>query len=86
MELVGGRKLQAKLVILADGVHSKTAQKYHKMPLKHVDVGGWRYILLTILVISCSSSQLCGSHGIMHLRDVFNGSSSALQFHVRPWR
>ena len=45
MELKDGRKLSAKMVVLGDGVHSKTASKYHKMPLKHVDVGGWRYAL-----------------------------------------
>lgn len=42
VELEGGHKLSAKLVILGDGVHSKTAEKYHKMSLKTVDVGGWR--------------------------------------------
>ena len=60
MELVGGQKLTAKMVILADGVHSKTAQKYHKMPLTHVDVGGWRYVLLTTLVIP-ALSHICAS-------------------------
>lgn len=46
VELKDGRKLSAKLVVLGDGVHSKTASKYHKMPLKHVDVGGWRYAFM----------------------------------------
>ncbi len=46
MELKDGRKVSAKMVVLGDGVHSKTAGKYHKTPLKHVDVGGWRYALL----------------------------------------
>ena len=42
VELADGQKLAAKMVILADGVHSKSAQKYHKVPLKVMDVAGWR--------------------------------------------
>ncbi|CAL5228140.1 g11219 [Coccomyxa viridis] len=42
VELAGGQKLTAKMVILADGVHSKTAAKYHKMPLNILKIGGWR--------------------------------------------
>ena len=44
MELEGGQKLTAKLVILGDGVHSKSAAKYHKMPLRVMDIVGWRYV------------------------------------------
>ena len=43
VELADGQKLTAKMVILADGVHSKSAQKYHKVPLKVMDVAGWRW-------------------------------------------
>ncbi|CAK0785685.1 hypothetical protein CVIRNUC_008896 [Coccomyxa viridis] len=42
VELADGQKLAAKMVVLADGVHSKSAQKYHKVPLKVMDVAGWR--------------------------------------------
>jgi len=76
VELVGGQKLTAKMVILGDGVHSKTAQKYHKMPLTQVDVGGWRYVLLTTLVNPCVVSHLCVGLGILHLRDVLHCYSS----------
>ena len=44
VELAGGQKLTAKMVILADGVHSKTAAKYHKMPLNILKIGGWRCV------------------------------------------
>ncbi len=44
VELEGGQKLTAKLVILGDGVHSKSAAKYHKMPLRVMDIVGWRYV------------------------------------------
>ncbi len=44
MELAGGQKLRAKMVVLADGVHSKTAKKYHKMPLKIMEIAGWRCV------------------------------------------
>ena len=44
MELEGGQKLTAKVVILGDGVHSKSAAKYHKMPLRIMDIVGWRYV------------------------------------------
>ena len=44
MELEGGQKLTAKLVILGDGVHSKSAAKYHKQPLRVMDIVGWRYV------------------------------------------
>ena len=50
VELKGGQKLTAKMVILADGVHSKTARKYHKMPLNHLQIGGWRYAHLSSTV------------------------------------
>ena len=43
VELEGGQKLSAKLVVLGDGVHSKTANKYHKMALTTVDIAAWRY-------------------------------------------
>ena len=46
VELEGGQKLSAKLVVLGDGVHSKTANKYHKMALKTVDIAAWRYTTL----------------------------------------
>jgi hypothetical protein len=55
VELEGGQKLSAKLVILGDGVHSKTANKYHKMALKTVDIAAWRYNILRchlVLIIS----------------------------------
>ena len=44
VELAGGQKLRAKMVVLADGVHSKTAKKYHKMPLKIMEIAGWRCV------------------------------------------
>ena len=40
--LAGGQKLSAKMVILGDGAHSKTANKYHKMDLKTMDIAAWR--------------------------------------------
>ena len=42
MELAGGQKLSAKMVILGDGAHSKTANKYHKMDLKMMNIAAWR--------------------------------------------
>lgn len=44
VELEGGQKLTAKLVILGDGVHSKSAAKYHKQPLRVMDIVGWRCV------------------------------------------
>ena len=54
VELEGGQKLSAKLVVLGDGVHSKTANKYHKMALKTVDIAAWRFTIL-----SCHTCPLC---------------------------
>lgn len=42
VKLEGGQKLQAKLVIAADGVHSRSAEKYHKATLRKAPVGSWR--------------------------------------------
>ena len=42
VELEGGLKLQAKLVIAGDGVHSRSAAKYHKAALRKAPVGSWR--------------------------------------------
>ena len=55
VELAGGHKLRAKMVVLADGVHSKTAKKYHKMPLKIMKIAGWRCERLLSHTQSCSS-------------------------------
>ena len=46
VELAGGQKLSAKMVVLGDGAHSKTANKYHKMDLKMIDVAAWRCLPL----------------------------------------
>ena len=48
VELVSGQKLTAKMVVLADGVHSKTARKYHKMPLDLMQIGGWRCVIQSL--------------------------------------
>lgn len=40
-----GRKLQCRFVVLADGVHSKTAAKLHKAKLEYMHIVGWRYVL-----------------------------------------
>ena len=45
VELEGGRKHRAKMVVCADGVHSKTAAKYHKAPLQFTKIIGWRCAL-----------------------------------------
>lgn len=45
VELEGGQKLRAKMVVCADGVHSKTAAKYHKAPLQFTNIIGWRRAL-----------------------------------------
>ena len=42
VELEGGQKLQARLVIAGDGVHSRSAAKYHKATLRKAPVGSWR--------------------------------------------
>ena len=59
VELAGGQKLSAKMVILGDGAHSKTANKYHKMDLKTMDIAAWRCLSLSHAGASkrvCSSS------------------------------
>ncbi|CAK0785681.1 hypothetical protein CVIRNUC_008892 [Coccomyxa viridis] len=45
VELDGGQKLQAKLVIAGDGVHSRSAAKYHKATLRKAPVGSWRSLV-----------------------------------------
>ncbi len=42
MELEGGQKLRGRCIVLADGVHSKTAERFHKAPLEYMDVVAWR--------------------------------------------
>lgn len=42
MELEGGQKLKGRIVVLADGVHSRTASQYHKAKLDYMDVVAWR--------------------------------------------
>ncbi len=59
VELEGGQKLTAKLVILGDGVHSKSAAKYHKMPLRVMDIVGWRYVRSAMHQLKCHALLIC---------------------------
>ena len=40
--LESGEKLRGRFVVLADGVHSQTAAKYHKAQLEYMNDIGWR--------------------------------------------
>ncbi|CAL8469098.1 g8639 [Coccomyxa elongata] len=43
--LEDGHKLHCRFVVLADGVHSKTAAKLHKVKLEYMHIVGWRAIV-----------------------------------------
>ena len=69
VELEGGQKLTAKLVILGDGVHSKSAAKYHKMPLRVMDIVGWRYVRSAMHQLKCHrTTDLYFTHASKSLR------------------
>ena len=43
MTLEGDKEFYGRFVVVADGVHSKTAAKYHKAQLEYMNYVGWRY-------------------------------------------
>lgn len=64
MLLEGGQKLAAKMVVLADGVHSKTATEHHTARLDYQNRIGWRYAVAACpaqtRMQQLTSSQLAG--------------------------
>ena len=72
VELEGGRKLRGRMVVCADGVHSKTAAKYHKAPLQFTRIIGWRRAPFTrpilSLVAACCRHLVCRLAPGQHLR------------------
>ena len=79
--LEGGQKFYGRFVVLADGVHSKTAAKHHKAKSEFQNVVGWRCatqpLLPSLLWLAKKLPWSCTFHACL-LRQPFVLSASYL--------